>query len=103
MHGMATRTDTPSREDTRKGREDRSECVAPRPAPQGDLVRWDFLDRRGGYFYVAFGWVLLIALPVLMQALSAVQLALLFGGGVLDTVGAVLFGLERPRLAPQAF
>ena len=67
------------------------------------FIRWDFMDRHGGIFYVAFGWVLVIALPAVLQVLSPTELALLFVGGVLYTVGAVLFGLERPRLAPQSF
>jgi hemolysin III len=67
------------------------------------FVTWEFMNRHGGYFYVAFGWVLLIALPALVRALSTAELLLLFGGGVFYTVGAVLFGLNRPRLAPRTF
>ena len=67
------------------------------------LVRWDFMDRYGGAVYVAFGWVLVIALPAMLHALSATEIALLFTGGVLYTVGAVFFGLERPRLFPRTF
>jgi hemolysin III len=67
------------------------------------LVRWDFMDRHGGAVYVAFGWVLVIALPAMLHALSAAELVLLFTGGVLYTVGAIFFGLERPRLFPRTF
>lgn len=67
------------------------------------FTRWHFMDRNSGYLYVAFGWVMVVALPVIVQALSATQLVLLFAGGVLYTVGAVLFGLERPRLRPHTF
>ena len=61
------------------------------------------MDRHGGAVYVAFGWVLVIALRPCVGALSAAGLALLFTGGLLYTVGAIFFGLERPRLFPRTF
>ncbi|MGZ4676340.1 MAG: PAQR family membrane homeostasis protein TrhA [Acidimicrobiia bacterium] len=64
---------------------------------------WDFMDRHSGFVYVGFGWVLVVALPVIVQSLSVTELVLLFMGGVFYTVGAVLFGLERPRLRPATF
>src|SRR3954452_8443262 len=67
------------------------------------FTHWHFMDRNSGYLYVAFGWVMVVALPVIFQALSATELVLLFAGGVFYTVGAVLFGLQRPRLAPHTF
>ena len=67
------------------------------------FTKWDFMDRHGGFLYVAFGWVMVVALPVIFQALSLTQLLLLFAGGVFYTVGAVFFGLERPKLAPRTF
>ena len=67
------------------------------------FVWWDFMDRHSGYLYVVFGWMLVVALPVVIQRLSVPELVLLFAGGVLYTVGAVLFGLERPRLRPATF
>ncbi|MBK5286911.1 MAG: hemolysin III family protein [Acidimicrobiia bacterium] len=67
------------------------------------FTKWHFMDRHSGYLYVAFGWVMVVALPVIFEALSATQLVLLFAGGVFYTVGAIFFGLERPRLRPQTF
>ena len=67
------------------------------------FTHWNFMDRNSGYLYVAFGWVMVVALPVIFQALSATELILLFAGGVFYTVGAVLFGLQRPRLVPHTF
>ena len=67
------------------------------------FTKWDFMDRHSGFLYVGFGWVMVVALPVIFQALSGMQLALLFAGGVFYTVGAVFFGLERPRLRPRTF
>ncbi len=67
------------------------------------FTKWHFMDRNSGYLYVAFGWVMVVALPVIFEALSATQLVLLVAGGVLYTVGAIFFGLERPRLRPHTF
>ncbi len=67
------------------------------------FTKWDFMNRHGGLVYVGFGWVMVVALPVIFQALSGIQLMLLFAGGVFYTVGAIFFGLERPRLRPHTF
>ena len=67
------------------------------------FTRWDFMNRYGGALYVAFGWIMVVALPVIMQELNGTELLLLFAGGVFYTVGAILFGLERPRLRPHIF
>ncbi len=67
------------------------------------FTKWDFMNRHGGFVYVGFGWVMVVALPVIFEALSTTQIILLFAGGVFYTVGAVLFGLERPKLRPRTF
>ena len=67
------------------------------------FTKWDFMDRNGGFMSVGFGWVMVVALPVMFEALSGTQLILLFAGGVFYTVGAIMFGLERPRLRPRTF
>ena len=67
------------------------------------FTHWNFMDRHSGYLYVGFGWVMVIALPVVVEALSATELVLLVAGGLLYTVGAVMFGLQRPRLRPTTF
>jgi hemolysin III len=67
------------------------------------LVRFDLLDRYDGWFYVGFGWLLVLVLPTIVHTLSTVELILLFGGGLLYTVGAIGFRLERPRARPLVF
>ena len=67
------------------------------------LAKFDFMDRHGGYVYVGFGWLMVIALPVVIRGLSTTQLVLLFLGGLLYTVGAINFGSERPKLKPLTF
>ena len=34
------------------------------------FTHWNFMDRHSGYLYVAFGWVMVVALPVVFEALS---------------------------------
>ena len=67
------------------------------------LVKFDFVDQHGGYLYVALGWLMVVALPVIVQSLSATQLVLLAVGGVLYTIGAINFGREWPVLRPRTF
>jgi hemolysin III len=67
------------------------------------LVHWDFMSRNGGIFYVVFGWLLAVALPVIIRELTGTQLLLLVAGGVVYTIGAIGFGLRRPQLSPKVF
>jgi hemolysin III len=53
--------------------------------------------------YIVLGWVAVIALPQLGAALGWLALLLLFLGGALYTVGAVVYGLERPDPFPAVF
>jgi hemolysin III len=52
---------------------------------------------------VVLGWVVVPALPRLVDALSSAQLALLVAGGLLYSAGAVAYATKRPRLAPRVF
>ena len=54
-------------------------------------------------FYLALGWLALIVMPTLFQTLSTGGLLLLFTGGLLYSVGAVVFALERPDFYPGVF
>jgi hemolysin III len=53
--------------------------------------------------YVAVGWIAVLALPALWSALGAGQFALLAAGGVLYTLGSVVYATRRPDPAPQVF
>jgi hemolysin III len=52
---------------------------------------------------VALGWVAVAAAPTLVDRLTATQLALVFAGGVLYTVGVVVLGSKRPDPFPLVF
>lgn len=53
--------------------------------------------------YVALGWVALIALPQLVQHLQLTPLLLIAGGGVLYSLGAVVYARRRPDPWPRTF
>jgi hemolysin III len=53
--------------------------------------------------YVVIGWIALSALPDLLAAVSPGTLVLLMAGGLVYSVGAVVYALRRPNPAPAVF
>ncbi len=53
--------------------------------------------------YVALGWVAVLAVPQLSAQLPAIALVMIGLGGVLYTIGAVVFALGRPNPWPLTF
>ncbi|MDQ3934923.1 MAG: hemolysin III family protein [Actinomycetota bacterium] len=53
--------------------------------------------------YVTLGWVAAIAMPDLAGRIGAVGVALLMGGGLLYTAGAVIYATQRPNPRPAVF
>jgi hemolysin III len=53
--------------------------------------------------YLALGWVALIAAPQLVERLSVAPLVLLAAGGLLYTVGALVYAARRPDPWPRVF
>ena len=53
--------------------------------------------------YVALGWFSLIAIPQLVERTGPVAFALLAGGGVAYTAGAVVYARRRPDPRPAVF
>lgn len=52
---------------------------------------------------VTLGWVSLIALPQLIEQVRPAGLALLGAGGLLYTVGAIVYAIRRPNPLPTVF
>lgn len=65
------------------------------------LVALERFSKLGGALYIGLGWAGLMAFPALTR--RPVALALFAIGGILYTVGAILFALHRPRLSPRWF
>lgn len=53
--------------------------------------------------YVVIGWVAVFFLPGLIDGAGALVVVLLFAGGLLYTIGAVVYGLRRPDPSPAWF
>jgi hemolysin III len=53
--------------------------------------------------YLALGWVALLALPQLLTQLSPEPLCLFAGGGLLYSLGAVVYARQRPDPWPRTF
>jgi hemolysin III len=53
--------------------------------------------------YLALGWLAVLALPELLSKLGPLPLALLAGGGILYSVGAIIYARQRPDPWPGWF
>jgi hemolysin III len=53
--------------------------------------------------YVALGWIAVAAFPELISEIGLAGTGLVAAGGVLYTVGAVIYALRRPDPAPAVF
>jgi hemolysin III len=53
--------------------------------------------------YVGVGWAALLVLPQLFRGIGAVGFSLVFAGGVVYTLGAVVFATRRPDPWPRVF
>jgi len=53
--------------------------------------------------YLGMGWVAVIAAPALFQAVPTGGMAWVLGGGLVYSVGAIVYGLRRPNPVPGVF
>ena len=61
------------------------------------------LLRISNALYIIMGWVALAALPVILNYFTTGEFILLVIGGVIYTVGALLFAIRKPALKPAVF
>ena len=66
-------------------------------------VRIDGLKRVSGFLYIALGWASIVALPQLFHTMSTASFALVVAGGLLYTLGAIVFATKRPDPNPAVF
>jgi len=57
----------------------------------------------GAIVYLGTGWFLIVHPVAFLEALDRVQMSLLAAGGLMYTVGAVLFAMRRPNPWPATF
>lgn len=67
------------------------------------LVRIDGFSVLTATLYMVMGWLALVAIPQLVNAMPAPALVLTVVGGLLYTAGAIVFALRRPDPAPAVF
>lgn len=67
------------------------------------LIRIDGFTVLTATLYMAMGWLALIALPQLLREMPVSALALTVVGGLLYTVGAIVFAVRRPDPSPAVF
>jgi len=69
------------------------------------LKTWgkEWLLRHTNALYIVMGWLGVAALPILFRTMSPTALGLMFAGGLLYTIGAVLFSFHRPDPIPHIF
>jgi hemolysin III len=53
--------------------------------------------------YVALGWAAIPVMPAIAKALGPIGIALLTGGGVVYSVGAIIYAMRRPDPFPTVF
>ena len=63
----------------------------------------DWIVRVSNALYPVLGWLAVLALPVLLRSVPGPSLALLVLGGMLYTVGALVFLFRRPDPNPAVF
>lgn len=63
-----------------------------------DRLRWLEIA-----LYPILGWIVVVATPALFDGLTTTELALLFAGGLLYTVGIPVLVLEKPDPWPSTF
>jgi hemolysin III len=66
-------------------------------------VNIDGLKRVSGFLYISLGWVSIISMPQLFHTMSGISFALVVAGGLLYTLGAIVFAVKRPDPYPAVF
>jgi hemolysin III len=66
-------------------------------------VAFDRLKVLEYALYPILGWIVVVAAPALFDGLTTTELALLFAGGLLYTVGIPILVLEKPDPWPRTF
>jgi hemolysin III len=66
-------------------------------------VNVDGMRRLSGFLYIALGWVSIVVLPQLFRNMSLTGSVLVVAGGLLYTLGAIVFAMKRPDPNPAIF
>ena len=67
------------------------------------MARPDGLSIASAALYMVLGWLAILALPQLVREMTTAELVLLLAGGLLYTIGAIVFATRRPDPSPTTF
>ncbi len=67
------------------------------------LARPDGLHVVTAVLYMALGWLVILALPQLLDGMTVAEFTLLVAGGALYTTGAIVFATHQPDPRPLSF
>jgi len=67
------------------------------------MARPDGLSIVSAGLYMVLGWLAILALPQLAREMTTAELVLLLAGGLLYTIGAIVFATRRPDPSPMTF
>jgi hemolysin III len=66
-------------------------------------VNIDGLKRVSGFLYISLGWASIVSMPQLFHKMSGAAFTLVVVGGLLYTLGAIVFAAKRPDPYPAVF
>lgn len=72
----------------------------------GTIFKFIFINAPryiGTLIYVLMGWIVLVPITTLIDTMPANVLSLLFAGGIMYTIGAVIYGFKWPNPKPGFF
>jgi hemolysin III len=72
----------------------------------GAIVEMIWIDHPkwvGALIYISLGWVAVVAFPQMWQAMGVAGMMLVAGGGLLYTMGALVYATQRPNPSPAVF
>ena len=67
------------------------------------VLRPQLSREAGTALYIGMGWIAVAAIPALLETLPPLPILLLALGGILYTVGGVIYALKRPDPFPRVF
>ncbi len=53
--------------------------------------------------YIALGWVAVFVMPQLLHSAGVAALVLIAAGGIIYTIGGIVYGIKRPNPVPGVF
>lgn len=72
----------------------------------GTVFKFIFINAPryiGTLVYLIMGWIVLIPIVTLVETMPAFSLSLLFAGGIMYTIGAIIYGFKWPNPQPGFF